>query len=182
MICGIYKITNLITQKVYIGQSIDIKRRWWEHKSRAFEETSNCYNKPLYRSIRKYGIDNFTLDILEECSIEQLNEKEAYYIALYDCINPKGYNILASSDKDLSKVNICKKCGKPISYNTKNHLCKDCYTKTTRLVERPSKEQLYQMIKDTNFSAVGRRFGVCDNTIRKWCASYGLSTKAKDYK
>lgn len=182
MICGIYKVTNLITNKVYIGQSIDIKRRWWEHKSRAYEDGTNCYNKPLYKSMRKYGLDNFTLEILEECPVESLNEKEAYYIQYYNCVTPNGYNILASSDKDLSNINRCEKCGKPISYNTKNHLCKECYAKTTRVVERPSKEELYQMLKDTNFSKVATHFGVCDNTIRKWCISYGLSPKAKDYK
>lgn len=182
MICGIYKITNIITHKVYIGQSIDIKRRWQEHKSRAYEKNTNCYNKPLYRSIRKYGLDNFILEILEECSVEQLNEREAYYIKFYDCLIPKGYNILAASDKNLSKINRCQKCGKPISYNTVHCLCKDCYAKTTRLVERPTKEELYDLLKNSNFSAVGRKYNVSDNTIRKWCASYGLSTKAKDYK
>lgn len=182
MICGIYKITNLITNKIYIGQSINIPRRWAEHKSRAYEKNTNCYNKPLYRSIRKYGKENFILDILEECPAEKLNEREAYYIGLYNSIVPKGYNILASSDKDLSKIKCCITCGKPISYGTISNLCKKCYAKTTRVVERPTKEELYELLKQSNFCAVGRKYHVSDNTIRKWCSSYGLSTKAKDYK
>lgn len=90
---GIYKITNLINQKSYIGQSIDIENRLKNHKKHAF--TSNTkdkeYNKPLYCAIRKYGVDNFSYEILEECTIVELNNKEIFYIELYDTYN-KGYN------------------------------------------------------------------------------------------
>lgn len=100
MACGIYKITNLITNKIYIGQSIDCQRRWWEHKARAFDKNNNCFNKPLYRSIRKYGIENFLFEIIKECEPNELNEYEAYYISLYNSVIPNGYNILAYSDKN----------------------------------------------------------------------------------
>ena len=182
MICGIYKITNKITGKVYIGQSIDCRRRWWEHKSRAFDENNNCYHKPLYCSIRKYGLENFIFEIVEECDTETLNEKEAFYIQQYNCVTPNGYNILSSSVKTVSQVNKCQKCGAIISRDTQSSLCRKCYAITTRVVERPSKEELYQLLVNSNFVKVGQMFNVSDNTIRKWCASYGLSTKAKDYK
>lgn len=94
-ICGIYKITNQINGKVYIGQSIDIKDRWQEHKREAFKQDSYKYNYPLYQAIRKYGLENFTFEILEECLFEELNQKEIEYISLYESYPPdngKGYN------------------------------------------------------------------------------------------
>ena len=85
--CGIYKITNLINQKVYIGQSNDIKRRWQEHRTK-----SKYGNTLLYQAIRQYGIENFDFSIIELCKIEELNEKEQYYINFYNsAIN--GYNM-----------------------------------------------------------------------------------------
>lgn len=85
---GIYKITNLINNKIYIGQSKNIYRRWYSHRC-------DYKNKdlPLYNSIRKYGIDNFSFEIIEECQINQLSEKEDYWINHYNSYVPNGYNI-----------------------------------------------------------------------------------------
>lgn len=88
---GIYKITNLINGKSYVGQSVDIKTRFKRHKQAAFNKNSKLYNYPLYRAIRKYGIENFSFCVLEECSENELNEKEIYYIDKYDSYY-KGYN------------------------------------------------------------------------------------------
>ena len=86
---GIYKIENQINGKVYIGQSINIARRWKEHRSRA-----NNNDTPLYRAINKYGLENFTFEILEECSVSELNEKEIYWIKYYNSTNRNiGYNL-----------------------------------------------------------------------------------------
>lgn len=73
MTCGIYQIINNINGKGYIGQSRNIEKRWLAHK-----ESKEDY--PLYKAFRKYGVENFTFQILEECSIEDLNEKEKFYI------------------------------------------------------------------------------------------------------
>lgn len=99
---GIYKITNQVNGKVYIGQSVDIQRRWKEHRIRPFNSNSEQYNCPLYRSIRKYGIENFNFIVLEECSINDLNEKEQFYIKKYNSINRDyGYNLV---DKDFIRT------------------------------------------------------------------------------
>ena len=84
---GIYKITNKINGKCDIGQSIDIKRRINDHK--------HCKtDKPLYRAFKKYGIDNFDFEILEECSQEELDQKEIYYINFYNSTTDgNGYNL-----------------------------------------------------------------------------------------
>lgn len=117
MTCGIYKITNKINGKVYIGQSINIEQRWREHKSRYLSIDEKEYNKPLYNAIRKYGLQNFEFFIIEECSQEQLNEKEIYWIDSYEALDKnKGYNISRGSQPpikytkldDIKYYNLCK--------------------------------------------------------------------------
>jgi len=83
---GIYKITNKKTGKSYIGQSNDIERRFKEHQQKGASSRI-----PLDVAIQKYGKDAFDYEIIEECTLSQLNEKEEYYIQLYDTKN-NGYN------------------------------------------------------------------------------------------
>lgn len=85
--CGIYKITNIINGKCYIGQSINIQERWRRH--RCFNQDKSHY--PLYLAFAEYGLDNFTFEILEECGLDELNEKEQFYIKKYDSYKT-GYN------------------------------------------------------------------------------------------
>lgn len=92
-ICGIYKITNQINRKCYIGQSKNISRRWREHKKVILKPESASYNYPLYRAFRKYGLENFSFEVLEECSVQELNEKEINYISKYNSNDSSfGYN------------------------------------------------------------------------------------------
>ena len=101
-ICGIYKIENLVNGKVYIGQSVDIYRRWKAHKYVSNEENREGYNKPLYRAFRKYGIDNFSFEVIEECLEENLTEKEIYYIEQYNSYiggeNANRYNLTTGGE------------------------------------------------------------------------------------
>lgn len=92
--CGIYKIENLINGKVYIGQSVQLKKRWGVHKAKAKENKRHDDNH-LYSAMKKYGIENFKYDVIEYCSVEELNDREIYWISYYDSTNRnKGYNIL----------------------------------------------------------------------------------------
>ena len=86
MSIGIYKITNKINGKSYIGLSINIEERFKEHYRQDKEK-----GKVLYSAFQKYGIENFDFSIIELCSTEELNEKEKYWIAYYDTYN-NGYN------------------------------------------------------------------------------------------
>lgn len=88
---GIYKIENLINGKVYIGQAININKRWNVHKLIYNDIYSSSYKYPLYRAMRKYGIENFSFEVLEECKKEELNEKEKFYINKFNSYF-KGYN------------------------------------------------------------------------------------------
>ena len=85
---GIYKITNTTNDKCYIGQSRDIEARWAKHLS-AYKSSPDW---ELYRAFKKYGISAFKFEVIEECSIEELNEREIYWIAQYDSFN-NGYNM-----------------------------------------------------------------------------------------
>lgn len=80
--CGIYKITNLITDECYIGQAVDIYKRWCEHCKCGLGIDTPAGNK-LYKSMQEYGLENFTFEVIEECDSADLNEKEAYFISLY---------------------------------------------------------------------------------------------------
>ena len=89
--CGIYKITNKINGKSYIGQSVDILRRWRTHRTSAFDSSQKGYEYPLYRAIRKYGLENFSFEVLEECDQKELDRKEQEYILFYNSFG-NGYN------------------------------------------------------------------------------------------
>lgn len=102
---GIYKIENLINGKIYIGQSTNISQRWKAHRNRPFNENSESYDCPLYRAIRKYGIENFSFVVLEETTKEELNEKERIWIASYNSNNPEsGYNLTDGGDAITNSV------------------------------------------------------------------------------
>ena len=96
----IYKITNIINNKKYIGQTNDIKRRFLEHKNLGYSEEEKT--KLLYRAFNKYGIENFTFDIIEG-PIDNYNEREKYWIAYYNTYigneNCLGYNLTEGGDE-----------------------------------------------------------------------------------
>ena len=84
---GIYKITNLINNKIYIGQSTNIQNRWEEHKFYSSNE-----HTALQAAFKKYGISSFSFEVIEECPKEKLDEREIYWIKFYDSYN-NGYNL-----------------------------------------------------------------------------------------
>ncbi len=97
MSCGIYKITNNINQKCYIGCSKNIEHRWIAHKSESILEYNPQYNYSIHKAFRKYGIDNFSFEIVELCTESELFDKEQYYIQYYDSYN-NGYNETLGGD------------------------------------------------------------------------------------
>lgn len=86
----IYKITNILNGKSYIGKTEQkVELRWAVHKSNVSK-----LDFPLYRAIRKYGIENFLFEVIEDGinSEEALNKAEIYYIKLYNTYGENGYN------------------------------------------------------------------------------------------
>lgn len=92
----IYKITNKINNKVYIGKTIKtVESRWKQHCLDCKKERNS--NRPLYRAMRKYGIENFNIEPIEECSKEVLSEREMYWIKHFDTYK-NGYNATTGGD------------------------------------------------------------------------------------
>jgi len=103
---GIYKITSP-TNRVYIGQSINIEKRFNNYR------LLNCKNQiVLYKSFLKYNVQNHIFEIIEKCSLELLNERERYYQDVYDVLKT-GLNCKLTTTND--------KSGK-LSIETKNKI------------------------------------------------------------
>ena len=145
---GIYKITNLINGKHYIGQSVHIERRWTEH-------CIPSSNSTIGKAIHKYGKENFSFQVVEECSIEQLDEKEEYYINHYNSIVPNGYNIMDWVD------------GKPTYFN----------------MDKEVLEQLYNDIQnsDMSFDAIAEKYDLSRRTVIRINQGHTHFSTEKDY-
>ena len=94
-ICGVYKITNTVTGDFYVGSSKNVKQRWAVHKCQS--TWKNHPNSPLYLDMKKYSVDKFELQILEETESERLKETEQQFIETlkptYNNYNANGLNI-----------------------------------------------------------------------------------------
>lgn len=96
--CGVYKITNIVNGKFYIGSSKEISKRWGCHRKAK-------RNMIIHNAIRKYGIENFVFEILECCKEEQLIEREQFY---YDLLEPQ-YNAIRPIENPMENPNIIKR-------------------------------------------------------------------------
>jgi len=86
----IYKITNLLNGKIYVGQTINFQHRIHCHK---------CSNRTgVDAAIKKYGWENFKIEVIEECPIEKLDEREIFWIFELNCKSPNGYNLTNGGD------------------------------------------------------------------------------------
>lgn len=126
-ICGVYKITNIINGKFYIGSSKDIKYRWRQHKKKLDEGIHG--NPHLQGAWNKYGGEkSFRFEIIEECSPDIQFEREQFYLNTLKPFDENGYNIVRRISKqymsDNYMVKECEKCGQ--KYNTFSNLSKYC--------------------------------------------------------
>lgn len=138
-ICGIYKIANKVNGKCYIGQSINIKRRWRQHKEIYVNPISESYDYPLCKAMRFYGLENFSFEILEECQPEELNKKEIYWVEIFKSYD-NGYN------QDRGGNN---------------------FARLSKLSEEDI-PKIFDKLKNTTESTqeIGKEFGVSDRVIR----------------
>lgn len=92
----IYKITNRINEKIYIGKTLQpIYIRFKEHCKDAFRDRNE--KRPLYAAMRKHGTENFEIELIEEISIDKLSEREMYWIEKYNSYH-NGYNATKGGD------------------------------------------------------------------------------------
>lgn len=86
----IYKITNKINGKVYIGKTMrTVEERWKEYCKDS--ERKRCNKRPLYNAMNKYGVENFTIEKIEECLVDEACDREIYWIQYYSSYHD-GYN------------------------------------------------------------------------------------------
>ena len=137
---GIYKITNP-NNKIYIGQSTNIKERF-----RKYSKLSNKRQIKLYNSFQKYGINNHQFEIIEECSEHILNEREVYWGNYYDVLSDNGLNLRlgngrgSCSEETKNKIsNSLKGCKK-----SKEHCLNLSIAKTGITSKRKGKPDLKQ--------------------------------------
>ena len=146
----IYKITNEVNGKVYIGQTIrSIKKRWWEHK-----DDMSKSELPLYRAMRKYGVDNFTIEEIDGAnSKSELNYKEVHYMYKFNSLDKNsGYNLRMGGSNGghsqetrdkISKVQMGKKAKK----STKQKMSK---THKKRMENPELRKRISQTLRKTS--------------------------------
>ena len=134
---GIYKFTNKINNKTYIGQSKSIETRYKRHLYDANKGSKTIF----HRALIKYGIENFTFEIIEECDVSRLDEREKYYIKQYGSLMPNGYNMQTG--------------GTPFGYQPYFSFSLDVIY------------EIYDSIANTErtFSEIGEEFGVTSTMI-----------------
>ena len=127
---GIYRITNP-NGSVYIGQAVDLERRISEYKR------LHCKHQPaIYNSLLKYGFDKHKVDILEECNVDELSNREGYYQDLYDSVR-NGLNCVRVSTNDCVGYN---------SQETKDKWAEEM--KKIRDSQKVEKEEWQNLIKE----------------------------------
>ena len=126
---GIYKITKKENGKSYIGQSNDIERRIKEHQ---YKE-----DIPIEIAIRKYGIDAFTYETIEECPLEKLDEREVYWISYYNTYKGFGYNCNEGGGNNRGENN-----GRTNLTNEDVAFIRECYD------EHKRRKEVYELFKD----------------------------------
>lgn len=104
---GIYLIRNKISGHCYVGQATNINTRVYQHIRAAFNDSCKDYDYPLHKAFRKYGLDNFELEILEECSPELFEEREMFWINQYNCRH-EGYNQTDGGRQSIREIKLNK--------------------------------------------------------------------------
>lgn len=141
---GIYKITNKINGHSYIGLSSNIEQRFQYHKTKYNWEREK--DKALYQAFKKYGIQNFKFEILEECPIEELSEKEIFYIQKFNSYN-NGYNLTSGGEYHTGE-------GHPAHKLTEDDI-RDIRTRYNNLERKNEVYKLYQSrIGESGFSKI----------------------------
>lgn len=128
---GIYKYTNKINGKSYIGQSINIERRQYNHKYAAYNINASDYNSQFHQAIRKYGLENFDYEIVVELTQDEytrdtLNNLERFFIKYYNSYN-NGYNATPGGDENPESARKGSKNGRALLNEEDVKYIRECY-------------------------------------------------------
>lgn len=175
MSSAIYWIKNIVNNKVYIGQGVDVDRRLKRHKSKLNAGTHE--NTYLQRSYNKYGSQSFIFEVIEICSIEELDDKERHWIKKMDSMNrAKGFNMESGGNagKIFSPDRIAKITGKGNPMYGRKH-SKEFVQKITllnrgfsdKLTEKDAEYIKVHILKGVSQATLANRFDVTLATINK---------------
>lgn len=197
MSIGIYCFKNIENGKSYVGQSVNIESRHYQHRYRYNYRTDKGYGSPLYTDMRKYGYDKFEFSILELCDKDYLLDRENFWIDKLNSYVPNGYNAMKNFYDD-NTHGTCTVCGGRTCSNDNNICCK-CYfdlliTKSkeelesygifeevnTRLPYYKIDIEFIKHILDTSYENVARELGyVSGNSIIKKLKNMGIPSRKK---
>lgn len=174
---GIYKITNP-KGKVYIGQSIEIQNRKYKY------QTACCKNQTkIYNSIKKYGWGSHVFEVIDECIISELNEKEYYYIKLYDSFK-NGLNSTVGGDSFLLSQEHKDKIANSLR-GRKRLFCTVYKSKTTKKLNNlpisESTRDFFRLLRNPNFLyaqnkiVIDKNTGVFYNSLKEVSNLYSIN-------
>lgn len=167
---GIYKITNP-NSKIYIGQSKNIYNRFNQYKSLS----QSKLQKKLHYSFKKYGIENHTFEIIEECSVNELNIRERYWQDFYNVLND-GLNCVLTDTNESVKVYSRETIDK-ITIGNKGKVIPDSVRKqTSQTMKSKGIKPKYKMVGFDNPKSIKI---LTTNILTNECYIYNLSDTAK---
>jgi hypothetical protein len=134
---------------------------WTELRKRSTKDIETELNKCILLCANCHALRNFKTET-------HLNYEE--YLKYKENISPR-------VKKEIPKC----KCGKEIKFKTDTGMCRSCYVISTRKTERPPKNILEDEIKEMSWVALGKKYGVSDNAIRKWATQYGIVYKKQKH-
>ena len=163
----IYKVTNKLNGKIYIGKTLSsIEERWKQHCRDSKKESKE--KRPLYAAIRKYGEENFSVEQVEECSDNMVNERETYWIEWYGSFK-YGYNATLGGDGKhyLDYDLICEVYNRTQNMKETAQIC-GCHPDSVNniLMERKIQKTTTQEIIRKRYSKMINQYDLADSYLR----------------
>lgn len=180
---GNYKKVKRSEENIFIENSTatqKVLREWYLKGNYTEYKCSICGLEPIWMGKKLTLILDHINGINTDDRLENLRWVCPNCNQQLDTTNGKNIKNKRKSNK-IIKV-YYKNCGKEITKNSKTQLCKNCSAFEKRVCERPSKEELLDMIKEKSFTEISKKYGVSDNAVRKWCKNYNLPFKKSDIK
>lgn len=100
-ICGIYRITNTVDGKIYVGKSKSLRPRYRQYVRDFEKQAAYHMNRYLLNAMNKHGIENFKMEVLEECHIDELSERELHWMIELGSLGETGYNLRSDTDQGM---------------------------------------------------------------------------------
>lgn len=130
-VMGIYMITNKVNGKIYIGSSMNIRNRWRDHRNKE-------RNTIIHHAIKKYGEDNFLIEVLEKCGKDELINREQYY---YDKLIPE-YNMIRPIENPMDNEIARESHRLAVQSEERRRLSREVMTKRWAMMTNEEKELL----------------------------------------